>query len=239
MTRKRLAWFTLAALLAGLAALAYPYFEVARFGHDVTGVDVSHYQGTIDWDRVARAKVAFAYIKATEGTSYVDTRFAENWQRAARSGVPRGAYHFFRHCKPGKAQAAHFIARVPKDVFALPPAIDVEDMRECSGASFDPVVKISDFLDAVEAYFGCRPLIYTTPQYEQAYLSGALSRERFWLRSIHLPPAYRRSDWVFWQYHHMGRRPGISGPVDLNAYRGTAADFERFVHSESCGGRKA
>ena len=161
------------------------------------------------------------------------------YKMSARGGLLRGAYHFFRHCKPGKAQAAHFIARVPKDVFALPPAIDVEDMRECSGASFDPVVKISDFLDAVEAYFGCRPLIYTTPQYEQAYLSGALSRERFWLRSIHLPPAYRRSDWVFWQYHHMGRRPGISGPVDLNAYRGTAADFERFVHSESCGGRKA
>jgi len=224
------------ALLALVAVLLYPYVETGRISHEVTGIDVSHYQGVIDWPRVARAGVAFAYIKATEGGDYVDKDFASNWQGAAAAGIPRGAYHFFKPCKSGSAQAKNFMARVPKDQWALPPVLDVEDTSTCvsKAAPSDVVAEIGAFLEAVEAHYGCRPLIYTTPEYEAAMLGGKLEGERFWARSIHVPPMYRQASWVLWQYHHMGRRDGIDGPVDLNAFRGSRQEFERFARGETC-----
>lgn len=228
--------FAAIAIVVLIAILLYPYIETGKFSHEVTGIDVSHYQGAIDWPRVARAGVAFAYIKATEGGDYVDKDFASNWQGAAEAGIARGAYHFFKPCKSGPAQAKNFIARVPKDENALPPVLDVEDMGACvsKAAPSDVIAEIGAFLDTVEAHYGCRPLVYTTPEYEAAMLSGRLEGERFWARSIHVPPMYRQASWVLWQYHHMGRRDGIDGPVDLNAFRGTRQDFEHFAKGEAC-----
>lgn len=225
-----------AAAIALIVAL-YPYIEVARFSRDVTGIDVSHHQKNIDWARVAKSGVAFAYIKATEGGDFADKRFLENWRGAAEAGIARGAYHFFKPCKSGAEQAKNFIARVPKEAGALPPVLDVEDMMTCASKSppLDALAEITAFLDAVETHYGCRPLIYTTPEYESVVLQGRLENERYWARSLHLPPRYRQASWVFWQYHHRGRRDGIDGPVDLNAFRGTKEDFARFAGGEGCG----
>jgi lysozyme len=225
----------IALVLLGVAAvgafLAYPYIETARYRFTVTGIDVSHHQGAIDWRRLARAKVTFAYIKATEGKDFLDTRFQTNWREAKQAGIARGAYHFFRACRSGALQAKYFIARVPKEAGMLPPVLDAEDTDPCpSGvARLDQVQEIKAFLNEVEAAFGCRPIIYTTPEYHRTYLDGALSGERFWLRSIHVPPLYGPRDWVFWQYHHRGRRDGITGDVDLNAFRGSKEEFAAFA----------
>lgn len=95
------------------------------------GIDVSHHQGPINWNRVARDDVSFAYIKATEGADFVDNQFAANWSEADSAGLLRGAYHFFTLCTAGEKQAENFLRVVPDDRDALPPAVDLELAGNC------------------------------------------------------------------------------------------------------------
>lgn len=199
-------------------------------GRYIQGVDVSWHQGPIDWRALAADDVAFAYIKATEGADHVDERFAANWRDAGDAGLYRGAYHFFTLCQPGARQAANFIAVVPRAPGALPAALDLEHMGPCrEGPTMpDVIVEARAFLDRVEAHYGVRPIIYTTRQFHDAHLAE-LQGERFWIRSIATPPAFRQNDWVIWQHHNRGHKRGVSGPIDLNAFRGDAAALAAFA----------
>ena len=207
--------------MAAAAILAYPWLEPARLLYARHGIDVSHHQGTINWSRIADANVSFAYIKATEGGDFVDKRFQSNWQEAQKAGIARGAYHFFTQCRSGREQAANFIRVVPKDPDALPHAVDAEHMGTCRSLPQikDVVSELRIFIDLVAAHYGKRPLIYTTLEFHHAYLKDRLKQERYWIRSLITPPRFRQQSWVIWQYHNRGRRPGVSGPVDLNVAR--------------------
>jgi lysozyme len=198
----------------------------------IQGVDVSHHQGAIDWRTLAANDVAFAYIKATEGADHVDMRFDYNWREADAAGLYRGAYHFFTLCQPGARQAANFIAAVPRDAGALPPALDLEHMGPCrEGPTMpDVIVEADVFMDRVEAHYGVRPIIYTTREFHDAHLSE-LTGESFWIRSIATPPSFRQNDWIIWQHHNRGHRRGVEGPIDLNAFRGDAAALAVFASS--------
>ena len=92
----------------------------------VHGIDVSKYQGLIDWDRVRDSGVKFAWIKATEGGDNADSQFRRNWQLAKAAGIPRGAYHFVYWCRPWQEEMRWFEANVPVEDDALPPVLDVE-----------------------------------------------------------------------------------------------------------------
>ncbi|MEM8974730.1 MAG: GH25 family lysozyme [Pseudomonadota bacterium] len=207
--------------MAAAALLAYPWLEPARFLFGRHGIDVSHHQGPIDWTRIADANVSFAYIKATEGGDFVDKRFQLNWLEAHKAGIARGAYHFFTQCRSGREQAANFIRTVPKHTDALPHAVDAEHMGPCKTLPQikDVVGELRTFINLVGAHYGKRPLIYTTLEFHHAHLRGKLKAERFWIRSLVTPPRIRQQSWVIWQYHNRGRRPGVSGPVDLNVAR--------------------
>ena len=189
------------------------------------GVDVSAHQGAIDWDALARADVRFAYIKASEGATFVDPRFGENWRDAGRAGIRRGAYHRFTLCRSAAAQAANFIRAVPRAVDALPAAVDVENFQDCD--SREAVARIEAFLDAVEARYGARPILYVTREFHDAHRTD-FPHERFWIRSLYAPPEFRQGGWVIWQHHNHARRPGIDAPVDLDAFRGDEAALARF-----------
>jgi lysozyme len=228
-----LALVALAALIPA-APWFYARFELAALGYDIRGVDVSHYQGEIDWEALKESGVRFAYIKATEGASMRDRRFAENWRRSREAGLVRGAYHFFSMCRPGAEQAANFIAALSDDAGSFPHAVDAEQMEPCRDGKrlADPVAEITTYLDAVEKRFGKRPLVYTTREFYDAYFRDGwppdrLQKERFWLRSLHRAPNY--GTWILWQYHNRGRRGGIGGSVDLNAFKGSAEEFEKFA----------
>ena len=226
---------TLAALAFGAIALAV---LTAAFGgwwtpwasRYLQGVDVSWHQGAIDWRALAADNVAFAYIKATEGGDHVDPRFALNWNESGAAGLYRGAYHFFTLCQPGARQAANFIATVPREAGTLPPALDLEHMGPCRQGPTMPDVatEARAFMDAVEAHYGLRPVIYTTREFHDAHLTE-LSGERFWLRSLGVAPRFRKDEWVIWQHHSRGHKRGVSGPVDLNAFRGDAEALATFA----------
>ena len=129
---------------------------------EVFGVDVSSYQGEVDWPVLAEQGVDFAFIKATEGSLLQDRRFAANWAGAAAAGVRAGAYHFLSYDSPGETQADNFIAAVPVTEGALPPVVDIEfygeyldtpPEKERVRAILDPL------LERLEAHYGVKPIL--------------------------------------------------------------------------------
>jgi lysozyme len=237
--QRRAVLLGLGALAGGAAisgVLAYPHVEVAQLWYDVIGVDVSNHQGDIDWPTLARSNTAFAYVKATEGGDFRDRRFHANWDGARRAGLPRGAYHFFTQCRTGAEQARNFMGLVPRELGALPPVLDLEHMGPCrSGPQLANLVEeITTALSMLEQHYGRRPLLYVTPEFDTVYLRGHFAGETFWTCSLVVPPWFRTRQWLLWQYHSCGRREGVNGPVDLNAFRGSRRDFDAFA----AGGRR-
>lgn len=202
----------------------------ARF--PVHGIDVSHHQGRIDWGRVKASGQAFAFIKATEGADFRDTRFAENWRQARAEGLVTGAYHFFTFCSPGKAQAENFLAVAPRDAGSLPFAVDVEFTGNCVG--WESVSRIraelTAFMDHVRAHVGFEPLLYTTEDVRLELLPVELHEHAYWVRSLWGEPS-RTIDWHFWQYSDAGSVPGIRGRVDLNVFAGEPAVWRSRVEA--------
>ena len=94
--------------------------------YPVRGVDVSNFQGEVDWNTLSAQNISFAYIKATEGSSYKDERFDYNWKNASDCDLRIGAYHFFSFESSGETQAGNFIKTVKAVDDMLPPVIDVE-----------------------------------------------------------------------------------------------------------------
>ena len=123
------------------------------------------------------------------------------------------------------------MAAVPREPDALPPAVGLEHMGPCrSGLQLGNLVEeIATFLATIQDHYGRRPILYVTSEFDRAYLRGRLNGETFWTRSIALPPWFRTDQWLIWQYHSRGRRAGIDGPVDLNAFRGSRRVFEAFA----------
>ena len=241
MSRPKRIIFVSVLVFAVALFFAAPYLEFARLWFGVVGIDVSHHQGNIDWQKLAKSDVRFVYIKATEGGDYVDPQFQKNWEAARKAGLMVGAYHFFTRCKTGQEQAKNFLGVLPADDDALPPVLDAEVMEACDGkaADLDPLKEVQAFMDAVNAKLGCKPILYVTQDFDLSYLSGNFKDASFWVRSIFMPPLFRRASWTFWQYHDGGRRPGISGPVDLDVFRGAIADIEDFRKASHCAWKEA
>lgn len=229
--------------LAFTCALAAAAFALYRGGwiqlnhpdaarYPVRGIDVSHHQGEVDWAKVAASGVAFAYLKASEGTDWRDRRFAENWTGAERAGLARGAYHFFTFCAPGAGQAANFLAAAPPTAGALPPVVDVEFVGNCkSWSSLDDVrAELAVFLTEVEKAWGARPLLYLTSAAQERIVRGHFKDQPLWMRSVFGALGDRLApEWTFWQYSETGTVPGVSGLVDLNVFRGSAEELHAYL----------
>jgi lysozyme len=205
----------------------------------IHGIDVSKWQGRIDWASVRDAGTQFAFIKATEGGDHFDERFLENWHGAKRAGVPRGAYHFMFWCRPAEQQAAWFKRIVPADPGAMPPVLDVEwngESRLCPGKipRDKALAMIRTMLHEMEAHTGKRPIIYTDITFHQDILEGELLDYPHWVRSTAAEPhaRYRDRHWTMWQYTTTGRVPGIKGAVDRNAFYGSEAEWMAFLQND-------
>jgi|CZKU01.1.fsa_nt_gi lysozyme len=208
----------------------------------VEGVDVFDDQGAIDWAAVADGGVAFAMIKATQGTYDTQSTFAANWAGAARAGVRRGAYHFFDPTEDGAAQARRFLAVVgPLSAGDLPPMLDVEcpdGDADClgTGASGQAApaaiaARMGAWLAAVEGATGRTPLLYTFSSY---FASSGVDAGG--LGGLPLFLAYPTSGSCFgvpapwthatlWQYSWTGVVPGVSTAVDRDRFLGSPADL--------------
>lgn len=199
--------------------------------HPVRGIDVSHHQGEIAWKMVDRSRVQFAYIKATEGGDYQDQAFAKNWREAAAAGIARGAYHFYTLGTPGRVQAANFIANVPVEAGALPPAVDLEISGYNTRHTQAPAElqrELVVFMKEVKKRYQKTPVIYTSASFRADFLSN-FPVERLWIREVFWKPA---GDWMFWQFSGRGRLRGLAPPVDMNVFRGSRAEFVALLDDE-------
>lgn len=201
----------------------------------VHGVDVSRWQGDINWPKLRSQGANFAYIKATDGGDHLDPMFKKNWRGAAEAGLKRGAYHFFYWCRTAGEQADWFIRNVPKVAGALPPVIDVEwngESRCRKRPSRARVLeKMQVFMDRLERHYGQRPIIYTAPDFYSDNLKGAFPNHHFWLRSVAVHPSkvYPRRKWLLWQYSGSGLSHGVDGRIDLNVFHGNEDEWHRWA----------
>jgi lysozyme len=187
------------------------------------GIDVSHHQGSIKWDKVT---ADFAFVKATEGEKFVDHLFKTNWAGAHIKGIPIGAYHFFHPDQDAGIQAKRFcdtLLSVPGK--RLPPVLDIEQTGGISQALI--LVKVRKWLDYVEKATGQKPIIYSYVSFlKQVRLGKTFSAYPLWIAHYRAAtPAIAGlgwNDWKFWQYNDRGKIPGIAGNVDVNYFKGTA-----------------
>lgn len=201
----------------------------------VHGIDVAHFQNDIEWGKLRKSGVNFAFIKATEGGDFLDPRFGENWREARRAGILRGAYHFYYFCRTAQEQADWFIKNVPFDAGALPPVLDMEwtNSKTCKFRPSPARVRseMRVYLKQVSAHYGKRPVIYSTPKFYKENKLWRVKGYDFWLRTVakHPNQLYGNRPWTFWQYSSTGRLDGIEGNVDLNVFKGSAGAWKRWV----------
>ena len=203
----------------------------------IPGIDVSHWQGLIDWSEVRRSGVLFAFIKATEFPDkrtkiHVDVRLKENIEGANNNGILWGAYHFFRtHIDP-VIQAQVFCETVGK-FLSLPPVLDLE-VAGCKGKKLNQ--KVSAFLEETEKISGRRPIIYTSGGFWRPMMMYEKRTDADWAKEYPLwlaqytstwpTPCYPWAGWDFWQYSDKGRLPGIKAAVDLNWFNGSLLELQ-------------
>ncbi len=222
----------LATSVSALIAIGLRVGEPDEKRYPVRGVDVSHHQGRIEWDQLRAQGVSFVFIKATEGTDHLDTRFHENWDAAGRIGLVRGPYHFFTFCSPGGAQAEHFLATVPTDSATLPAAVDIEFAGNCKNWPGVEAVRkeLQVFLAAVGAAQRAKPILYVTREAYRRIIAGHFLDHRLWVRNTLWRPwlGFGRS-WLFWQYSDKGELKGVSGPIDFNVFDGDQHALSRLL----------
>ncbi|MGG4217502.1 GH25 family lysozyme [Paenibacillus jamilae] len=199
---------------------------ISSDGH-AQGIDVSHYNGDIDWQQVAAAGKTFAFIKATEGTKFLDNQFLANVQGARDANILVGAYHFLNATTvDGARQEAANFARALDSAggrLDLPPVMDYENNPK----GLTPV-QISEvahaFLDEMEKLTGREPIVYTGNVFASKF-DPTFSMYKLWVARYSTTqkptavPAW--NSWWAWQYSSTGSVPGIRGQVDLDEYNGT------------------
>ena len=189
--------------------------------YPIRGIDVSHHQGKIAWDKIKKNNFQFAFIKATEGGDYKDPEFRRNWNESSNVGLLKGAYHFFTFCKSGIEQAHNFINTVPVEPNSLPPVIDFEFVGNCEKRPEKSLLlkELFIFIKEIEEAYGKSPIIYLTYGSYDMYLKGEIDNYDIWIRDIFFTPNMPDGKaWSFWQYADHGRIEGVNGPVDLNVF---------------------
>lgn len=206
---------------------------------EVTGVDVSHYQGTIDWEKLAGQNLDFAFIKATEGAGFLDERFYDNWKEAEKTGLCIGAYHFFSFNSDGDKQAQFYIDTVGNLNGKMAPAVDVEfygDKRNNPPKKDEVVRQLGKLLDMLEEYYQIKPVIYTTYTVYNNYIEGEFEDYPLWIRNVYYQPLWgTKGKWTFWQYTDTAVLEGYEGAekyIDRNVFRGTKEELQALIVKE-------
>ena len=196
--------------------------------YPIQGIDISHHQKEIEWEKIDSNKTNFVFIKATEGADYKDPKFLSNWTKAKDKGLKYGAYHFFTFCKSGKEQADNFISYVPKDSNSLPAVIDLEYGGNCNlkKSKKEILEELSIFEKTIHDYYSKKPILYVTHEFYTDFLLNNNLDSPLWIRDIYGKPKLENNrKWIFGQFTNRGHVKGIDNYVDLNVFNGTQKDF--------------
>ncbi len=214
------------------------------------GIDVSNYNGEINWQAVKNSDISFAFTKATEGETYVDELFTKNWQNMKSIGLIRGAYHFFRPLKDPNLQAENFLRQIQDTLEAsdLPAVLDVEHYPEKVELEWQQISLsqridcIQQWLNKVESATERKPIIYTSPGFWSQYMenSQAFTNYPLWLAHYTTQPEptvpannWGGKGWTFWQHTETGSVAGVNGQVDRNRFNSSFDKLVAFVKNSS------
>lgn len=206
-------------------------------GFAVHGIDVSHFQDVIQWDKLQAVNTqgdtvhfVFAYIKATQGVLIEDNMFDENWDEAKDHHIVRGAYHYFLPDRNPQVQALNFIANVKIKTGDLPPAIDIEEDRGKSKAEI--VSSLKEFIGYIEKHYKVKPIIYSNINFVEDYLMDDFKDYAFWVSHYNQASLDIEEDsinWLFWQHSDKSDLLGINGNTDVDVFKGTKAQFDSLL----------
>lgn len=198
----------------------------------VIGIDVSSYQGEIDWPTIEDQGIYFAYIKATEGSDILDSRFEENWENIDKTGMKKGAYLFYNFNEDGERMADFFIENVPVERDSLPPSIDVELDQQTAKAGIDKTAILNNIKvlsQELKETYNKNPIIYTNIYTYNELFTDQMEDTEFWICDLDSNiPDLGDHNWVFWQYTWRGILNGIGEEnqfVDMNLYNGNLKEF--------------
>lgn len=203
-------------------------------GYEIHGIDISHYQGDIDWDELRNAMIEgcplrFIVIKSTEGSTCVDSKFSPNFKRAQEYGYIRGAYHFWSNKSSARDQAYFFLDKVKLEDGDLPPVLDVEHAPENRTVE-DFQRDVLTWLHIVEDRYHVKPIIYTYYKFKEKYLNAPVFDDYpYWIAHYYVDKVEYKGKWKFWQHTDAGRLPGIKGYVDFDIYNGSYYDMKKLT----------
>ncbi|GGA27828.1 glycoside hydrolase family 25 protein [Paenibacillus physcomitrellae] len=213
-----------------------------RSSDNAKGIDVSHHNGTVNWQRVAASGYSFVFVKASEGTTYKDPTFETNVRGARQAGLLVGAYHFLNAKDRETAinEAANFAAAMSVVGGAasldLPPVLDYEtNPSGISQSELNAVAKA--FLTEIERITARKPILYTGNDFAQNF-NTPMGAYDLWVARYNTQPPWNVpawSAWTFWQYSQKGSVPGISGAVDLNVFSGSLTELRAWTANQSGG----
>lgn len=180
------------------------------------GIDISHFDGQVDFNQLQQSGIEFVYLKATQGSEYVDPTYHAHVEKLNSTNILRGAYHFYEPAEDAKAQAIHFLNVVAASNNTLPPMLDVEITQ---GKSAEAIKKgVQTWLATVEKELGCRPVLYSYADFWRENLGVQFNNYPFWLADYSSKPdvPHDLKNWRLWQYSDKGRVHGIDSHVDLD-----------------------
>jgi lysozyme len=202
--------------------------------YHIHGIDVSAYQGKIDWHMVKAMRedsvqISFVFIKATEGLLTVDSYFQRNWREAAKAGLICGAYHYLKPNKNGTWQARFFLQNVKPEKGDLPMVVDIEELNGVTPEVMR--TELQRFLKEVETKTKIKPIIYTGVSFYQDYLSGFFKNYNLWIAHYNQPDLAldTNTHWRFWQHSDIAKINGINHVVDFDAFRGDSVAFKKLL----------
>lgn len=203
-------------------------------GYEIHGIDISHYQDDIDWNKLKTAKienspVKFILIKSTEGSNQLDENFNDNFYQAREHGFIRGAYHFWSNKSTPRQQAYYFLKQVHLEDGDLPPVLDVEHKpKDKSNEEFQR--DVLTWLHIVEDKYHVKPILYTYYKFKEAYLNTPVFDDYpYWIAHYYVEKVAYKGPWKFWQHTDVGKLPGIKGYVDFNIYNGSYYDLRKLT----------
>ena len=201
-------------------------------GYEIHGIDISHYQGKIDWEQLKNAMikgcpVRFVIIKSTEGSSRLDENFRENFNQARDFGFIRGVYHFWSNKSTAREQAYYFLDQVHLTDGDLPPVLDIEH-KPAEKSVEDFQRDVLTWLHIVEDKYHAKPIIYTYYKFKEQYLSAPVFEDYpYWIAHYYVDKVQYKGKWKFWQHTDVGKLPGIKGYVDFNIYNGSYYELKQ------------
>ena len=204
-------------------------------GYSMHGIDVSHYQGDINWKMLKQTRqgkfpVEFIFMKATEGGDFSDDRFVANFDSAKVHGFIRGAYHFYNPKTDADKQADFFIRSVKLEPGDLPPVLDIE-MKSKDVKKLQQDLKI--WLRKVENHYGVKPIIYASYKFKTKYLNDSIfNTYPYWIAHYYVDSVRYQGEWKFWQHTDVGTLPGIDEKVDLNVFNGSFSELKNILIAE-------